>query len=180
MVYVFLADGFEEIEALTPVDMLRRAGVAVTTLGVGGKKEIRGAHGIVVTADAPDTAFDDEKPQMVVLPGGMPGAVNLDASPVVTRALAAAAAGGGFLCAICAAPLVLGHRGYLVGKKATCYPGFENELKGARTERDAVVRDGNIITGAGMGVDLDFALSLVAALCGDETAARLARGVLKA
>ena len=92
----------------------------------------------------------------------------------------AAAAGGGFLCAICAAPLVLGHRGYLVGKKATCYPGFENELKGARTERDAVVRDGNIITGAGMGVALDFALSLVAALCGDETAARLARGVLKA
>lgn len=180
MVYVFLADGFEEIEALTPVDLLRRAGVAVTTLGVGGKREIRGAHGITVTADAPDTDFADDAPTMVVLPGGMPGATNLDASPVVAAALAETAAAGGFLCAICAAPMVLGHRGYLAGKKATCYPGFERELIGATPKKAPVVRDGNVITGAGMGVAAEFALELVAALCGKEKAAMLEKGILKA
>ena len=180
MVYVFLADGFEEIEALSPVDLLRRAGVAVTTLGVGGKREIKGAHGITVLADAPDTDFADEAPTMVVLPGGMPGAANLDASPVVAKALANAAAAGGFLAAICAAPMVLGHKGYLAGKKATCYPGFEGELKGAETHRAPVVRDGNVITGAGMGVAAEFALELVAALCGKDKAALLEKGILKA
>ena len=180
MVYVFLADGFEEIEALTPVDLLRRAGVRVTTLGVGGKWEIVGSHGITVTADAPDTAFDDNAPQMIVLPGGMPGAANLDASPIVAAALEKAASSGGFLAAICAAPMVLGHRGYLAGKQATCYPGFENELKGAETRRAPVVRDGNVITGAGMGVATEFALALVEALCGGDKAAALAKGILKA
>ena len=180
MVYVFLADGFEEIEALTPVDLLRRAGVAVTTLGVGGKREIKGAHGITVLADAPDTDFADEAPTMVVLPGGMPGASNLDASPAVAAALSKAAACGGFLAAICAAPMVLGHKGYLAGKTATCYPGFESELKGARAKRAPVVRDGNVITGAGMGVAAEFALALVEALCGRDKAAALAKGILKA
>ena len=133
-----------------------------------------------MVADAPDTAFDDAAPTMVVLPGGMPGASNLDASPVVAKALANAAASGGFLAAICAAPMVLGHRGYLAGKAATCYPGFEGELQGARAKRAPVVRDGNVITGAGMGVAAEFALTLVEALCGRDKAAALSKGILKA
>lgn len=179
MVYVFLADGFEEIEALTPVDLLRRAGVAVTTVGVGNKREIRGSHDVTVLADIADADFADDAPDMIVLPGGMPGAAHLDTSPVVATALEKAAASGGFLAAICAAPMVLGHKGYLAGKKATCYPGFEAELGGATPQNAPVVRDGRVITGAGMGVAAEFALALVGALCGEAAARSLSRGILK-
>ena len=177
MVYLFLANGFEEIEALTPLDMLRRAGVEVTTVGVGGTM-IEGAHGIRVEADMPDTMFADPAPDMVILPGGMPGALNLDASRIVDTAVRIAAKRGAFLAAICAAPLVLGRRGLLSGKRATCYPGFEGECVGAEMADARTVRDGNVITAAGMGVSLDFALLLVAALCGDEKAAALRRAVM--
>ena len=176
MVVLFLADGFEEIEALCPLDLLRRAGVETVTVGLG-KTEIHGAHGITVQADT--DALPVGEPDMVILPGGMPGAAHLDASDMVTEALARTHAKGGLLAAICAAPMVLGHRGYLVGKRAVCFPGFEGELTGATVASDElVVRDGNVITAKGMGVALEFGLALVAALRGEDTAAKLRAAVM--
>ena len=171
MIYMFLADGFEEVEALCPLDILRRAGLDVTTVGVGGKDVIQGAHGITVHADIPDILYRDSAPDMIILPGGMPGSTNLDESKALDAALKVASKKGAYLCAICAAPLVLGNRGYLDGKAAVCYPGFEQYLKGAHVpEGESVVRDGNIITAKGMGVAFDFGLELVRALKDDGTA----------
>lgn len=179
MVYMFLANGFEEIEALCPLDLLRRAGVEVTTVAVGAENlHVTGSHGITVLADMDEREFADEAPEMVILPGGMPGASNLDASPVVDAAIKAAVACDGYLAAICAAPMILGKRDILCGKRAICFPGFEDYLHGATVAAERVVRDGKIITGAGMGVALDFGLALVAALRGRETAAALRRAVL--
>ena len=177
MVYLFLANGFEEIEALTPVDILRRAGVKVTTVGVGGTA-ILGAHGIPVDADIPDILYADPNPDAVILPGGMPGAKNLDESRVVDAAVRTAAKHGALLAAICAAPMVLGHKGLLAGKKAICYPGFEAELTGAEIAAARVVRDGNILTAAGMGVATEFALALAEILAGKEKADAVRRGIL--
>ena len=176
MVVLFLADGFEEIEALLPLDLLRRAGVQTVTVGLGGR-EIRGAHGITVLADTDRVPEGDA--DMVILPGGMPGAANLDASGMVADTLARASARGAHLAAICAAPMVLGHKGYLVGKRAVCFPGFENELTGAEVQTDkGVVRDGNVITAKGMGVALEFGLTLVAALKDEQTARALRMAVM--
>lgn len=177
MVYLFLANGFEEVEALCPLDLLRRAGVAVTTVGIGGDT-VTGSHGITVRADIPDTMYRDSKPEMVVLPGGMPGSSNLDASHTVEMALRAAHKNDAYLAAICAAPMVLGKRGYLEGKRAICFPGFEEHLRGAEIAKERVVTDGKVITAAGMGVALDFGLALVAALKGDEAAVKLRAAVL--
>ena len=177
MVYLFLANGFEEVEALCPLDLLRRAGVQVTTVGVGGDM-IVGAHGIAVQADMPDTMYRDSKPEMIILPGGMPGASNLDASKTVESALRAAVNSNAYLAAICAAPMILGKRGYLQGKRAICFPGFENQLQGAILANERVVTDGRVITAAGMGVALEFGLALVAAMTSRETAEKLRRTVL--
>lgn len=177
MVYMFLANGFEEIEALCPLDLLRRAGVQVTTVGIGGE-EITGSHGITVRADIPDTMYRDSTPEMVILPGGMPGTKHLDASRTVEQALRAAAKTNAYLAAICAAPMVLGKRGYLNGKRAICFPGFEEFLEGATVADERVVTDGRIITGAGMGVALEFGLALVSALKGKSVADELRRAVL--
>lgn len=173
MILMFLANGFEEVEALAPLDLLRRAGERVVTVGIGSTA-ITGSHSITVLADTDDAHLPDEPADMVILPGGMPGAATLDASPAVERALADANARGAYLTAICAAPMILGKRGYLRGKQATCFPGFEQYLDGATVRREAgVVRDGRVITAAGMGVALDFGLALVAALKGDAVAAEL-------
>ena len=177
MIYLFLANGFEEIEALCPLDLLRRAGLEVTTVGIGGEM-ICGSHGITVAADIPDTLFCDSDPDMLILPGGMPGSKNLDESRVVDAALRVAARKGALIAAICAAPMVLGKRGLLEGKRATCFPGFENELVGATVAKERVVRDGNIITAKGMGVALEFGLALVAALKGEEAATALKKAVI--
>ena len=179
MIYLFLANGFEEIEALCPLDLLRRAGLQVTTVGIGGDL-IKGSHGIAVQADMPDTMYRDSKPDMVILPGGMPGSKNLDESRIVDSALRAAASSGGYLAAICAAPMVLGKRGYLEGKNATCFPGFEEYLEGATLapEDVRVVTDGKVITAAGMGVALEFGLALVRVLKGNDAAEKLRRAVL--
>ncbi len=177
MVYLFLANGFEEIEALCPLDLLRRAGIAVTTVGIGGDT-VTGAHGISVRADIPDTMYRDSKPEMVILPGGMPGTSNLDLCHTVEVALRAAAKNGAYLAAICAAPMVLGKRGYLDGKRAICFPGFEEHLIGATVADERVVTDGKVITAAGMGVALEFGLALVAALKDQATADALRRAVL--
>ena len=178
MIYMFLADGFEEVEALCPLDILRRAGLEVTTVGVGGKDMIVGAHGITVQADIPDVMYRDSEPEMIILPGGMPGSTNLDESKTVDAALRVAAKKDAYLCAICAAPLVLGKRGYLEGKSAVCYPGFEEYLKGATvSETETVVRDGKIITAKGMGAAFEFGLELVRALKDNETAEKIKNSV---
>ena len=178
MIYMFLADGFEEVEALCPLDILRRAGLEVTTVGIGGKDVIRGAHGIIVHADIPDVMYRDSNPDMLILPGGMPGSKNLDESRIVDSALRAASRKGAYLAAICAAPMVLGKRGYLEGKRAVCFPGFEEYLTGATVDAEnTVVRDGNVITAKGMGAAFGFGLELVKALKDDGTAESIAASV---
>lgn len=176
MIPVFLANGFEEIEALATVDILRRAGVEVVTVGVGSKMPV-GAHGIAVCADIAENELDLTCMDGVVLPGGMPGTTNLEASAVVQEAVAYAAQRGSLLSAICAAPSILGHCGLLKGKKATCYPGFENELKEAVVTNDGVVVDGNVITASGAGVAVDFALALVEHLVSREAAEAIRGGI---
>lgn len=177
MIYLFLAEGFEEIEALTPVDMLRRAGKDIRTVGIGSKTVV-GAHGIAVTADLSEEELSDEKPEMIILPGGMPGTLNLDASRAVQRAIDTALSSGAYIAAICAAPTILGKRDLLVGKKATCYPGMEDGLTGAILSEKTVVRDGRIITAAGMGAALTFSLELVSVLCGEDKARALKTAVV--
>ncbi len=178
MIYMFLADGFEEVEALCPLDILRRAGLEVTTVGIGGKDVITGAHGIIVHADIPDIMYRDASPDMLILPGGMPGSKNLDESRIVDSALRAAHRQGKFLAAICAAPMVLGKRGYLSGKRAVCFPGFEEFLKCAEVDTErTVVRDGNMITAKGMGAAFDFGLELVRCFKNDGTAEKIKASV---
>lgn len=160
MIAVLIADGFEEIEALTPVDMLRRAGLDVKTVAIGSKIAI-GSHKIPVVCDMTKDEVDLDTVSAVVFPGGMPGSLNLDASPFTDKIIESVTKRGGHLAAICAAPLVLGRRGLLEGKRATCYPGFESELKGAVITDSDVVTDGNITTGRGMTVSLPFAEELV-------------------
>ena len=177
MVLEFLADGFEEIEALCPLDLLRRAAVQIKTVGVGSKM-ICGAHAISVEADMVDSEFCDERPDMIILPGGMPGTLNLDACDVVYKAIDNALVNNAYIAAICAAPSILGKRGLLCDKEAICYPGFEDSLKGAIVSSKRVVRDGKFITAAGMGVALEFGLELVRLLCGADKADGLKKSVL--
>ena len=160
MVIVLLADGFEEIEALTPVDMLRRAKVNVKTVGVNGKIAV-GSHGIPVVCDITADEVNLNEVSMAIFPGGMPGSLNLDASPFTDKVIEAITSNGGRLAAICAAPLVLGRRGLLKGKRATCFPGFEPELVGAVVTGEEFVTDGIITTGKGMEYSLPFAKELV-------------------
>ena len=178
MVLLLLADGFEEIEALTPVDVLRRAGVEIKTVGISSRVAI-GAHGIPVVCDLTTDEVSVSDAEMVILPGGMPGATNLDSSPFVDKIIREVSERSARLAAICAAPLCLGRRGLLEGKEAICYPGFEDELLGAKISSSDVVTDGNITTAKGMGAALDFALELVSLLVSDETAERIADGVYK-
>lgn len=178
MVLVLLANGFEEIEALSPVDLLRRAGVDVRTVGVSGPIA-EGAHGISVTCDSLPEDIDLDKVTMAIFPGGMPGATNLDASPFTDEVIAAVTKTGGRLAAICAAPLVLGRRGLLNGKRATCYPGFEGELVGAEVVNRSVVTDGNITTARGMGVATEFGLELISLTCGEDAAKKISRAICR-
>lgn len=177
MIYMFLATGFEEVEALCPLDIMRRAGLAVTTVGVGGG-EITGAHGITVKADITDSEFDAMDTDMVFLPGGMPGTLNLAKSEAVNRAIDHAHKNNKYIAAICAAPSILGDRGLLVGKEAICYPGFEDRLTGALISSKRVVCDQNIITAAGMGVATEFGLTIVELFCGRSVAEDLSKAII--
>lgn len=159
LIYVFLADGFEEIEAIATVDVLRRAELEVKTVGVGGK-EITGSHGMKLTADICDCEVSTDDLQAIVLPGGMPGTLNLEKSDTVQKMIKHCADNSLLICAICAAPSILGHLGLLNGKTATCYPGFEEDLTGAELAKEFVYRDGNIITARGPGVTIDFAFKI--------------------
>lgn len=166
MVYEFLADGFEIVEAMSPVDMLRRAKTEVKTVGIGGT-EIRSSCGVKVVADIGEGEVKlDDSVDAVILPGGMPGTLNLEKSETVQKAINFANENGKLVCAICAAPSVLGHAGILDGREATCFPGFEDALVGAKISSDHVVKDGNIITAKGAGVATSFGLKIVEALRG--------------
>ena len=176
-VCIVMADGFEEIEAVTIIDVLRRAEIEVTVLGLESNR-VMGAHGIALEAEgalkeAPEVEWD-----LVVLPGGMPNASHLRDSGPLRAFLTAQAARGGRLGAICAAPMVLGAAGLLEGKKATCYPGFEEHLRGATPQEDRVVQDGLVFTSRGPGTAMDFALALVQELSGAPEADRLRQQML--
>ena len=177
-VYVFLADGFEEVEALTPVDVLRRAGLTVQTVSVNDTRMVTGAHGVPVQADILMEDVQADCVQCLVLPGGMPGATNLDAHAGLSQLLCDAAEVGKPLAAICAAPLVLGKRGLLKGRKATCYPGFENFLEGADYTAALVEQDGFILTGKGPGAAMAFAFALVEQFCGAAKVCELKQGMM--
>ena len=177
MIYVFLANGFEEIEGLTVVDFLRRAELEVCTVGISGKL-IVGAHNIPVFCDLDESEvrLDDEL-AAVVLPGGVPGTLNLEKSETVKEAVRFAAGNGKLVCAICAAPSILGHMGLLDGKEAIAYPGFEKDLAGASVSAKYVVQDGNFITAKGAGVAVDFGLEIVCALFGKEASDNIRKSI---
>lgn len=164
MVYVFLADGFEEIEALGTVDILRRCELDVKTVSIGENLEVNGTHGIKVLADIKAEDVDENDLEAVVLPGGLPGADNLENCKFVTDLVTKAANDEKIVAAICAAPKILGVLGLLVGVKATCYPGFEARLFSAKLLKKRVVCDKNFITAKGAGVTHEFALAIATAL----------------
>ena len=168
MVFIHLAEGFEEVEALTAVDVLRRAGVDAKTVSVTGNKMVTGTHGIPVEADLLFEEADYGSCEMIVLPGGLPGATNLGSHAGLTDQIKAFAAAGKKVAAICAAPMVLSQCGILEGKEATIYPGMEEELAGAKATGANVTVCGNIITGKGPALAMEFALALTEALKGKE------------
>ncbi len=179
MIYIYLANGFEETEMIAPLDIMRRAGLNVKTVSVTHDKTVFGAHGIGINADI--TVFDKEyndDVELVMLPGGMPGTTNLEKSEHVRAAVEKAFKNGKFVTAICAAPSVLGKMGLLKDVNAVCYPGFEEYLYGAKPSDKKCVRDGKIITAVGMGVAVEFGLEIVAALCGRDVSEKIKNGIL--
>lgn len=178
MIYALLADGFEEIEALAPVDLLRRAGLTVATVSVANNGSATGAHGITVSTDVNISEVRScEDAELLFLPGGMPGTTNLNNSAHVHRLIDSATAREKRIAAICAAPMILGERGMLTGKKATCYPGFEGYLAGAEEIGGRVVTDGLITTAKGAGAAVELAIELISLLCGKETAEKIKNGI---
>ena len=177
MVYCFLADGFEELEAIAPIDMLRRAEVEVITVGVTGKN-VTGSHGITFVADiSADEVVLSNELEAVILPGGMPGTLNLEKSDAVQRAIDFAVNNDKYVCAICAAPSILGHKGLLKGKKATAFPGFEKDLEGAILGDEYVCTDGKFITARGAGVAVKFGLEIVSSLVSSEKSKELEKTI---
>lgn len=180
MVYIYLANGFEETEMTAPLDICRRAGLVVKTVSVTGEIYVTGSHGITVKADllCSSPEYRTEDAELVMLPGGMPGTTGLEESECVQNALKYAAGNGKYIAAICAAPSVLGKAGLLKGKKAVCYPGFEKYLNGAEIPDARCVRDGKIITAVGAGAAVEFGLEIVAALCGKDVSEKIKNGIL--
>jgi len=178
MIYVYLANGFEETEAIAPIDLLRRAGKKVVIVGVGDNV-IAGSHGITVVPDtiAQEAPLTDEL-EMIVLPGGMPGTLNLEKSDYVQAAIDYCVANGRYIGAICAAPSILGHKGLLRGKTAVCYEGFETQLEGANIGCCGVAEDGIFITARGAGVAVDFGLKLVEKIHSKEESLRQRNAIL--
>ena len=176
MIYLFLANGFEEIEALATVDILRRAGCELVTVGVGGRK-ITGAHMIEVTADIDEKEAETDGLDMVVLPGGMPGTLNLEKSPIAGAVIRYCAENDKYIAAICAAPSILGHMNLLKEHTATCFPGYEQELHAKRVSKDPVCVSGKVITARGAGVSVEFALKIVEVLFGSEKSMMLRKSM---
>lgn len=167
---IYLAEGFEEIEAITVIDVLRRAGVDVNTISISNSKEVKGSHNITVTADYTFNDYKHSDAHMLILPGGMPGTANLDNHPGLKELIKEFYHDEKYIAAICAAPSILGKMELLESSMATCYPGFENDLKGAIHSDDLVIRHKNIITSKGPGTALLFALDLAEILVGREKA----------
>lgn len=178
MIYVFLADGFEETEAIAPIDMLRRAKLEVKTVGVGTLTPTS-SHGIKVSADITESEVKlTSDLQLIVLPGGMPGTLNLDKSATVQNAVKYCVDNDIPVGAICAAPSILGKLGLLSGREAVCYPGFEQYLTGAKVLNVPCVTDGRFTTAAGAGAAIEFGLELVKVLCGGEKSAELRSAIV--
>ena len=177
-VCIFLAEGFEEMEAMFPLDIMRRGGLNVKTVSVTGNKTVISSHQVPIVADLLFEELKEEDVEMIVLPGGLPGATNLDAHAGLDKLIMSFAAAGKPLAAICAAPMVYGKRGLLKGKKATCYPGFEQYLEGADCTGAMVEKDGNVITGKGPGAAMEFALAVVELLQGKDKVAELKEAMI--
>lgn len=175
---VFLADGYEEIEGLTVVDLLRRAEITIDMVSVSGKRQITGAHNICVETDYLFEDYSFAEVDMLVLPGGMPGTRHLAAHSGLREKLIEFYREGKALAAICAAPSVLGQAGILEGKSAVCYPGFEETLVGASVSQEEVVTDGTVITSRGLGTAIPFSLAIITYLCDEETAARIGKSII--
>lgn len=175
---VMLADGFEEIEGLTVVDILRRGGVDTVMVSIMGKLDIVSSHNIQVKADALLEEINFDEIDMIVLPGGLKGKENLENCGPLMERVDAFHAAGKYVAAICAAPTILGHRGILKGRKACCYGGMEGELAGAEVSFDKVSKDGHLITSRGMGTSVNFALYLLAALKGEALADDIAAKIM--
>ncbi len=172
MLYIYFAEGFEEVEGIATLDVIRRAGIDIETVGIGSK-HITGSHGITVQCDLDDEEATFTGLDGVILPGGMPGTNNLMASDRVQRALDFCSSTGKLIAAICAAPMILGKKGLVRGKSAVCYPGFEKYLEGAEIPDKYVCADGNIITARGMGSAVEFGLAVTAYFKGGEFASEL-------
>jgi 4-methyl-5(b-hydroxyethyl)-thiazole monophosphate biosynthesis len=175
---IFMADGCEEIEGLTVVDIVRRAKMEIVMISITGKREVTSSHQVTFLTDALAAEVDYDTLDGIVLPGGMPGTLNLQADETVNKVIRQFAAEGKLVCAICAAPSVLGAAGILEGKWATCHPGFEEKLTGAKVEEKEVVVDGNVITSRGMGTAIPFALEIVRYFADDETVEQVRKGLV--
>ena len=175
---IFLADGFEEIEALTVVDLLRRANIEISTVSIMGRKNVTGSHNITVEADSLLEETDFDSLDMLILPGGMPGTTNLADCKALTDKIKEFDEKDKMLCAICAAPTVFGKLGILKGKKACCFPGRENDLLGADVQTSSVTKDGHFITSRGMGTAIDFGLAIIEHYQGSDAATSMASKIV--
>ena len=175
---VFFANGYEEIEALTVVDLTKRAGIETWMVSVTGERKVTGSHGIEVTMDKIFAEVDFEEVEMIVLPGGMPGTINLEACEPLMEKVKEFDKKGKYISAICAAPTMLGHLGLLKGKAACCYPGMEEGLEGADVVYDSTASSEHILTSRGMGTAIDFGLQIIARFCGQETARDMAQKIV--
>ena len=178
MIYVHLAEGFEEIEAVTILDILRRGKLQAEFVSMTGDKLVTGAHGIRVEADQLFEAVDYGQCRMIVLPGGMPGTKNLAENPALRKRIIDFAVQDKFLAAICAAPMVLGRAGILEGRKATIFPGMEGEIAMANFSSDRVVVDGNLITSRGPGTAAEFSLKLLELMAGKDVSEQIRKGLV--
>lgn len=177
MIYIFMADGFEETEAIAPIDMLRRAETDLITVGIKNDS-VKSSHGVLMLCDITEQQVElDDRLEMIILPGGMPGTLNLEANPVVQAAIDYCVKNNIPIGAICAAPSILGKKGLLEGKEAICYPGFEKFLTGAKLSDKKVVTDGIFTTAAGAGVAVEFGLELVKVVKGQELSDKIRAAV---
>lgn len=179
-VFIFLATGFEETEAIAIIDVLRRADISTTIVSVTGQTAVTGSHGISVVTDALFEVVNFTEGQMLVLPGGMPGTNNLEAFAPLTKLINEYYKSGKYLAAICAAPLILGKMRLLRNEEAICYPGYEEHLEDAILSKERVVRSGKIITGKGPGTAIEFGLLLVETLKGKELADTIKKAMIQA
>ena len=176
-VFAFLAEGLEEVECLAVVDVLRRAGVETRLVSVTGNRMVTGSHNITIQADALFEEVNPDEADVLFLPGGLPGTLNLKAHEGLATALEKANKQGRRIAAICAAPSVLGEMGLLKGRTATCYPGYEDRLMGVSYTLQGVITDGNITTGRGLGYALDMGLELVRLLQGTQQSLKIKKSI---